>query len=96
VPRRMARDQRPRQLNCCSSGLFRVRVGTAEAGSGDFIYVPPYVPHQEINADDNVPLSCVLVRSGQEPVVVNLDLPNVEPNPEQVQWVDDIHPPQGV
>jgi hypothetical protein len=25
----------------------------------------------------------VLVRSGQEAVVVNLDLPNVEPNPEE-------------
>jgi uncharacterized RmlC-like cupin family protein len=22
----------------------------AEAGPGDFIFVPPYVPHQEINA----------------------------------------------
>lgn len=81
------------------SGHARMRWGDrlefmAEAGPGDFIYVPPYVPHQEINADDNLPLSCVLVRSGQEPVVVNLDLPNVEPNPEQVQWVDDIHPPQ--
>ena len=32
------------------------------------------------------------VRSGQEPVVVNLDLPNVEPNPEEVHWVDNIHP----
>ena len=81
------------------SGRARMRWGDrlefmAEAGPGDFIYVPPYVPHQEINADDDLPLSCVLVRSGQEPVVVNLDLPNVEPNPEQVQWVDDIHPPQ--
>ncbi len=28
------------------------------------------------------------------PVVVNLDLPNVEPNPEHVQWIDDIHLPQ--
>ena len=54
----------------------------------------PYVPHQEINASDETPLSCVLVRSGQEPVVVNLDLPNVEPNPETVEWVDDLHPPQ--
>jgi hypothetical protein len=35
----------------------------------------------------------LLVRSGQEPVVVNLDLPNVESNPEEVHWVDDIHPP---
>ena len=81
-------------------GKARMRWGehlqfTAEAGPGDFIYVPPYVPHQEINASDEAPLSCVLVRSGQEPVVVNLDLPNVEPNPETVEWVDDIHPPKG-
>jgi hypothetical protein len=34
----------------------------------------------------------VVVRSGQKPVVVNLDRPDVEPNPEQVHWVDDIHP----
>lgn len=79
------------------SGRARMRWGerlqyTAEAGPGDFIYVPPFVPHQEINASPDVALSCVLVRSGQEPVVVNLDLPNVEPNPEQVRWVDDIHP----
>jgi len=25
-------------------------------------------------------------------VVVNLDLPNVEANPEEVHWVDNIHP----
>jgi len=78
------------------SGKARMRWGdrlefVAEAGPGDFIYVPPFVPHQEINASDDAPLSCVLVRSGQEPVVVNLDLPNVEPNPEEVHWVDDIH-----
>ena len=64
----------------------------AEAGPGDFIYVPPYVPHQEINASETEPLSCVLCRSGQDPVVVNLDLPNIEPNPEEVYWVDNIHP----
>ena len=63
----------------------------AEAGPGDFIYVPPYVPHPEINANDDEPLSCVLVRSGQEPVVVNLDIPVVE-KPEEVHWVDNIHP----
>jgi uncharacterized RmlC-like cupin family protein len=78
------------------SGRARMRWGerleyTAEAGPGDFIYVPPYVPHQEINAMPDSSLSCVVVRSGQEPVVVNLDLPEVEPDPEQVHWVDDIH-----
>jgi uncharacterized RmlC-like cupin family protein len=64
----------------------------AEAGPGDFIYFPPNVPHQEINTEPSQPLSCVLARSGQEPVVVNLDLADVEPNPQQVHWVDDIHP----
>ena len=78
------------------SGRARMRWGeklefVAEAGPGDFIYVPPYVPHQEINANDDEPLSCVLVRSGQDPVVVNLDIPVVE-KPEEVHWVDNIHP----
>jgi len=78
------------------SGRARMRWGerlefAAEAGPGDFIYVAPFAPHQEINARPDAPLSCVVVRSGQEPVVVNLDLPAVEPNPEQVHWVDDIH-----
>jgi uncharacterized RmlC-like cupin family protein len=48
------------------------------AGPGDFIYVPPYVPHQEINADPANPVECVVVRSGQEPIVVNLDIPSPE------------------
>ena len=79
------------------TGHARMRWGerleyVAEAGPGDFIYVPPYVPHQEINAAQAEPLSCVVVRSGQEAVVVDLDLPDVEPEPEEVRWVDDIHP----
>ena len=77
-------------------GKARMRWGeklefVAEAGPGDFIYVPPYVPHQEINASDTEPLSCVLCRSGQQPVVVNLDIPAVE-KPEEVHWVDNIRP----
>ena len=65
------------------SGRARMKWGdrlefTAEAGPGDFIFIPPYVPHQEINASDTEPLSCVLCRSGQEAVLVNLDLLNVE------------------
>jgi uncharacterized RmlC-like cupin family protein len=67
----------------------------AEAGPGDFIYVPPYVPHQEINASADETLECVLVRSDQEAVVVNLDITPVEA-PESVHWVDPIHaPPKG-
>jgi uncharacterized RmlC-like cupin family protein len=64
---------------------------TAEAGPGDFIFVPPFVPHQEINASSDQPLQCVLVRSDQEPVVVNLEIDAVE-DPEKVTWVDPHHP----
>ena len=42
----------------------------AEAGPGDFIFVPPYVPHQEINASSDEMLECVVVRSDNETVVV--------------------------
>ena len=78
------------------NGRARMRWGAqlefvAEAGPGDFIYVPPFVPHQEINASTDEPLSCVLVRSDQEPIVINLDIEPVEP-PEEVYWVDPIHP----
>ena len=45
----------------------------------------------EINALESDELSCVVVRSGQEPVVVNLDLDDVEADPEPVRWVDDLH-----
>lgn len=76
-------------------GKARMRWGdnlefVAEAGPGDFIFVPPYVPHQEINASRDELLECVLVRSGQEPVVVNLDIEPVE-KPEEVRWIDPIH-----
>jgi uncharacterized RmlC-like cupin family protein len=64
----------------------------AEAEAGDFIFVPPFVPHQEINAGgDGQVLDCVLVRSDKDAVVVNL--PFIEPieKPEAVYWVDPIH-----
>lgn len=78
-------------------GRARMRWGeqlefTAEAAPGDFIYVPPYVPHQEINALTDEPLECVLVRSDNETVVINLDIEGAE-TVEQVDWVDPIHRP---
>jgi len=76
-------------------GKARMRWGeklefVAEAGPGDFIYVPPFVPHQEINASPEEELQCVLVRSDGEAVVVNLDIDPVE-RPETVKWIDPIH-----
>ena len=76
-------------------GKARMRWGerlefVAEAGPGDFIYVPPYVPHQEINASSDETLECVLVRSDNEAVVVNLDIEPAEA-PEAVRCIDPIH-----
>jgi uncharacterized RmlC-like cupin family protein len=77
------------------SGRARMRWGerleyTAEAGPGDFIFIPPFVPHQEINASVDEVLTCVLVRSGQDPIVVNLDIEGVA-SPQTVPWIDPIH-----
>ena len=77
------------------SGVARLRWGdrleyVAEAEQGDFIYVPPYVPHQEINASEDLQLHCVLARSGQTGLVFNLDIVPVEA-PELVRWIDDLH-----
>ncbi|HEY3690882.1 MAG TPA: cupin domain-containing protein, partial [Pseudonocardiaceae bacterium] len=77
-------------------GRARMRWGanlefTDEAGPGGFIFVPPFVPHQEINALDDEPLECVVTRSGQEPIVVDLDIDAVA-EPEHVAWVDPAHP----
>src|SRR5580698_3779883 len=49
------------------NGVARLRWGdqlefVADAEAGDFIYIPPYVPHQEINAIDDLQLHCVLAR----------------------------------
>jgi uncharacterized RmlC-like cupin family protein len=77
------------------SGRARMRWGerleyVAEAGPGDFIFVPPYVPHQEINASPDRALECVLVRSDGEAVVINLDIEPAEA-PTSVAWIDPIH-----
>jgi uncharacterized RmlC-like cupin family protein len=42
-----------------------------EAGPGDYVFVPPYVPHREENPHAE-PAVVVLARSTQEAIVVNL------------------------
>jgi uncharacterized RmlC-like cupin family protein len=76
-------------------GAARMRWGerlefVATADAGDFIFVPPYVPHQEINALSDAPLECVLVRSDNESVVINLNIDAAE-RLEEVYWIDPIH-----
>ena len=59
------------------SGRSRVRWGSrleheVDLEPGDFVFIPPYVPHQEINPSPDQPTQWVVVRSGPEAVVVNL------------------------
>jgi uncharacterized RmlC-like cupin family protein len=43
-----------------------------ETGPGDYVYVPPYVPHREENPSADEEAVVVLARSTQEGIVVNL------------------------
>jgi uncharacterized RmlC-like cupin family protein len=61
-----------------------------EAGPGDFVYVPPFLPHQELNAKKDEPVEAVIVRSGQEGIVVNLDIPSPEED-ANTQGVNPFH-----
>ena len=59
------------------SGQSRVRWGSrlehsVDVEAGDFLFIPPFVPHQEINPSPDQPTKWVVVRSGQEAVVVHL------------------------
>jgi uncharacterized RmlC-like cupin family protein len=53
------------------------------AASGDYIYVPPWVPHREENPDPDEEAVVVLSRTTQEAIVVNVP---------DLRWVD---PPHG-
>ena len=62
-------------------GVQEVRVATAP---GDYIFVPPYVPHREENPDPENPAVIVIARSTQEAIVVNLPaLYALSENPDQ-------------
>lgn len=50
-------------------GVQEVRIATAP---GDYIFVPPYVPHREENPDPDNPTVIVIARSTQEAIVINL------------------------
>jgi uncharacterized RmlC-like cupin family protein len=59
------------------SGRSQVRWGNrleheVDLEAGDFVFIPPYVPHQEINPSPDQPTQWVVVRSGPEAVVVTL------------------------
>jgi len=44
-----------------------------ETGPGDYVFVPPWVPHREENPDAEAEAVVVIARTTQEAVVVNLD-----------------------
>jgi uncharacterized RmlC-like cupin family protein len=49
-----------------------------ETKPGDYVFVPPYVPHREENPDPERAAVVVIARSTQEAVVVNLPSLNPE------------------
>jgi len=58
---------------CVTEGSISIRWGArlenrAEAGPGDFIYIPARLVHQEINESDSTPVSSIVVRSGDNVV----------------------------
>jgi uncharacterized RmlC-like cupin family protein len=59
------------------SGRSKVRWGSwleheVDLEAGDFLFIPPYVVHQEINPSPDQPTQWIVVRNGPEAVVVNL------------------------
>jgi uncharacterized RmlC-like cupin family protein len=44
----------------------------SELEAGDFLLIPPYLPHQEINPSPDHPAMWIVVRSGPEAVAVDL------------------------
>lgn len=42
------------------------------AQAGDYLYIPPYLPHREENNDRDTEAVVVIARSTQEAIVVNL------------------------
>lgn len=49
------------------------RETVVETGPGDYVFVPPYVPHREENPDPESEAVVVIARTTQEAIVVNLD-----------------------
>lgn len=50
-------------------GVHEVRIATVP---GDYIFVPPYVPHREENPHPSTSAVIVIARSTQEAIVVNI------------------------
>ncbi len=71
-------------------GMNRAAAITNARAGAEKLWAGTVVIHPKAKTGAHHQLSCVLVRSGQEPVVVNLDIPVVE-KPEEVHWVDNIH-----
>jgi uncharacterized RmlC-like cupin family protein len=50
-------------------GTGEVRIATAP---GDYVFIPPHLPHREENPDPETTAEVVIARSSQEAIVINL------------------------
>ena len=58
---------------------------SATVVAGDFLHVPAWLPHQELNPSKDKPFRWVVVRSTSEPIVVNLPEDFWEPKVDEDQ-----------
>jgi uncharacterized RmlC-like cupin family protein len=64
-----------------------------ETSPGDYVFVPPFVPHREENPSLDEPAVVVLARSSQEAIVVNLPSLFTEPDsPPRTRRIDEPGP----
>ena len=80
------------------SGVCEVRWGargeySARARAGDFIHVPAFLPHMEINPSASESFLWVVVRSSPTPIVVNLP-DDTWPQPEHAAEPRAVREPQ--
>jgi len=64
---------------CITRGRVLIRFGerlenSAEAGPGDYVFIPAHVVHQEINLSDSEAIDSIVIRSGDN-VVISVELP---------------------
>jgi uncharacterized RmlC-like cupin family protein len=65
-----------------------------QAEPGDYVYVPPYVPHREENPSPDEEAVVVLARSTQQGIVVNLPSLRAEV-PELDRLIEELSAEQG-
>jgi uncharacterized RmlC-like cupin family protein len=85
-------DGEQQTISCVLSGVCEIRWGArgeyaATATVGDFIHVPAFLPHLEINPSRSRAFQWVVVRSTSTPIVVDLPDDTWGPTTKEAEWI---------